>query len=163
MQTAGTSGIESLPSLQGGVGGRLLPSLQGRGRGRGFPLEGPGERLLPPIAYLTARLFLMVPPLPAGEGPGERLHSPHEAKRSSAGSRGIFRAKQSYALESEEACSACDRACLHSRNCASRLIKPPPLGRGRGWVFPPPCRGGGLGGRGFYSPPSSPPPLLSTL
>ena len=42
MQTAGTSGIESLPSLQGGVGGRLLPSLQGRGRGRGFPLKGLG-------------------------------------------------------------------------------------------------------------------------
>ena len=47
----------------------------------------------------------------------------------------MYRMMQSYALESEEACSACDRACLHSRNCASRLIKPPPLGRGLGVGF----------------------------
>ena len=39
---------------------------------------------------------------------------------------------QSYAPEIKEACSACDRACLHSFNCASRLIKPPSPREGLG-------------------------------
>ena len=45
---------------------------------------------------------------------------------------------QSYAPEIKEACSACDRACLHSFNCASRLIKPPSPREGLGvgfWVL----------------------------
>ena len=78
----------------------------------------------------------------------------------------MFRMKQSYAPESKEACSACDRTCLHICNCAEkanqapspregvgvgalkRLIKPPSPREGLGVGFR--CWSGFLGaGSGF--------------
>ena len=73
------------------------------------PLYQPLKRLATQIAYLTARLFLMVPPLPAGEGAGERLLPPYRVPNGtpqcSLSCGAPFPILQSIALYPPEHCS----------------------------------------------------------
>ena len=63
----------------------------------------------------------------------------------------MFRMKQSYAPESKEACSACDRTCLHICNCAEKANQAPlpsgGVGGGRCWSG---FLGAGSGFLGLY-------------